>query len=456
MKEFVQKHFMLTLFCAVLVFCALVFATHYAMQQPKIYNLLGGVVKTYDVKYTKQGKEINKTSQPYQTIQSDKLRVWDAYHYWVIKQYLYTGGPEDMFLLSFAFFPLFPILWRLTGLNEIGISLMNWLLFALGLMLIYKIFKDKVPKWSFLLIFCVPFLVPFMIPYTEGLFFILIAIGLYGIIKDNYALYFVGFLLASMTKSSANIFIVAFFFVELIKALRVGTIRTLIVGFCKRILPILLGVLLVLCFQKYRGAPSFIQFSLSQQYYGRVIAFPHLPFTDWSYEGKSITWPMTYMFFIPMIVVLVREFFLSFKVKRSENFTTYAYVRLLSILFLVGSILFVMLTSDNKLNSLARYMLCTPFFFYLLFDTITYERKKIYNILYLLIGVATIILCLNLFSPFDSFGIYILMPATAIVFFYRYLNRKLLYTLIGILIFMNIFWTAYMFNAFICDGWIFT
>ena len=178
--------------------------------------------------------------------------------------------------------PLFSVLWRATGLDSLSIGILNCLLFAIGMLIMFKIFGNELPPWAFLLVLCVPYLVIFMMPYTEALFFLCIAVGLYGVIKEKYGFYFIGFLLASMTKASASILIAVFLFAEIISLAYHRKPLLFLARFGKRILPVVLGVLCVMIFQKLRGAENFHQFFISQKIWGKYLSLPELPFSDWS------------------------------------------------------------------------------------------------------------------------------------------------------------------------------
>lgn len=438
---------------ATVIFFAAVFGMHGLLQNPAVHAPLKGVFKTYDVSTDgKGGKCVNDSDKAFERIEAEKMNSWDAEHYKRIKETLYSTERTE----GWAFFPLFSLLWRATGLDSLGIGLLNCLLFAVGILIMLKLFEDKLPSWGFLLVFCVPYLVVFMMPYTEALFFLCMAAGLYGMVKEKYWLYFAGFLLACMTKASASLLILVFLFAEIISAAYHRKPLLFLVGFGKRVLPVVLGVLCVMVFQKLRGAESFHQFFISQKIWGKYLSLPSLPFTDWSSEGRSITNPFLLLYFVPMVLVLLRAFLGGVCRKAGEQISAWRYTRLVCLLFLTGNVFTALLTQHGGLYSLARYLLATPFFVFLLFDTVKNQRSRIWEAVYVLIGLACVVLCRDNFTKADCAGTYLVMLGSLLAFFHRRIGKGLLCFALAAGILFNVCWTAYMFNCFLLDAWIFT
>ena len=73
-------------------------------------------------------------------------------------------------------------------------------------------------------------------------------------------------------------------------------------------------------------------------------------------------------------------------------------------------------------------------------------------------------LMLAIFALQDSFGTAcnvtgdgaLTLMLMVLVFFGRRMNRRLRRTLLCLTLALNIFWTAYLFNCFLSDGWVFT
>ena len=435
----------------VVLYFALVLCVHLLMQNNDVHYLFRKILPTYEVSLDESwNKTITNSNKPFEKITSEKMTVWDGSHYNFIKEEMYSD------IKNFAYYPLFPLFWKATGLSTLGISLLNILLFAAGMFVMFKIFSHTLSLKHLLLLLCVPYMVIFMMPYSESLYFLFIALGLYGILKQKYWLYFLGFLLASMTKSSSLLFVILFLCLEGLNALNHRSVSLFFKKLLKAVFPVVLGMFLAMAFQWFMGAPSFFQSIISQKYWGKSLSLPTLPFSFWSNESRSITVPFLFMYFVPMLVVVFREFFLSLKAKEKKELDNWKYVRLICIVFLLGNVFTALFTQHGGLYSLARYLLATPFFVFLLFDTLNRDRKNILQMLYFSIGLITIIICRDYFVKADFLGSYFVIITSLLVFFHRFFNTKILYTLLVIVLLLNVCWTSYMFNCFLLDGWIFT
>jgi hypothetical protein len=451
MKVLNNNHKALLFTSFVVLYFALVLFVHLLMQNNDVHYLFRKILPTYEVSLDESwNKTITNSNKPFEKITSEKMTVWDGSHYNFIKEEMYSD------IKNFAYYPLFPLFWKVTGLSTLGISLLNILLFAVGMLLMFKIFSSSLSFKHLFLLLCVPYMVIFMMPYSEGLYFLFISLGLYGILKEKYWIYFLGFLLASMTKSSSLLFVILFLCLEGLNALNHRSVSSFFKRFLKAVLPVVLGMFLVMTFQWIMGAPSFFQSIISQKYWGKSLSLPQLPFSFWSNESRSITVPFLCLYFLPMLVVLAREVVLALSSKRRIAFDKWKYVRLICIVFLVGNVFTALFTQHGGLYSLARYLLATPFFVFLLFDTINRKRNIFWQMIYIAIGVITIIICRDYFEKADFFGTYLVIVSSIFCFFHHKINPKILYPLLAIIILLNVCWTAYMFNCFLLNGWIFT
>ena len=137
----------------------------------------------------------------------------------------------------------------------IGIAALNYLLYLAGLVLVVLLFCKNIPRWKFLLLLCAPMTVIYMIPYSEALFFITIALGLYGMVRRRYWLFFVGFFLACATRAAGNILAVAFVITDVLVGLRNrDSFSKTLLNALRHLAPIVAAVLAVVLFQHLRGA----------------------------------------------------------------------------------------------------------------------------------------------------------------------------------------------------------
>jgi len=97
-----------------------------------------------------------------------------------------------------AFFPLFPLVWRVAGANAKGMCVVNYFLFVIGLIiLIYSLVSGENKRFAlFLMCLAFPQVIFYIIPYTEATFLLCGSLFALGLMKRNYVLFFIG--LASM------------------------------------------------------------------------------------------------------------------------------------------------------------------------------------------------------------------------------------------------------------------
>ncbi|MBR1769955.1 MAG: hypothetical protein IJ748_05805 [Bacteroidales bacterium] len=450
MVSYLRKNKLLFAILAVVCYFVLMFAVHRLFQNPN-YSF----VTSYHVDLTAEGKNAYLTHEPFIPFKSSNLTNWDADHYFYLKNTLYEPTEDERWLSEFAFFPLFPLLWHYSFLNSVGISLLNILLFVLGMVFIFLLFKDKLSLPSLLLALTAPMLVVFAIPYAESLFFLFIAMGLYGIQKDKYYLYFIGFFFASLTKSYTLLIFLSFFCVELIKAIREKSYKAMFKSLGFKILPVVLGIVCVLVFQYIQGAPSFFHTFTCQKYWGKSLSLPQFPLTEWSSESKCVSFPFTYIYFIPSVAVIIAEFFLSFRKKANQVLTKENYLFIFSLLFIVGNIFTALLTQQGNIHSLARYIYCTPFFFYLIFYLQTREYSKVEYIFFSILVLLIVICFFEYFGYVDTRGIYLILILSILTFFRRKIPQFIYNTVLIIGILISVYWNAFLLDCFLKNAWLF-
>ena len=436
------------LFVSAVVFC------HVLLQDNRVYNCLSFFVKTYErVEKTDGSIEINRVTKPFVSPDNDNMLSWEAAHYDEIRQHLYS--PEHTWHGDFAFYPLFPLLWRLLDLSPLGISLLNLVLYIIGLALVALIFGNNLPRWSWILLLCTPMVVVFMIPYSEALFFLGIALGMLGLARNHYWLYFIGFFLASTTRAAGNLMIVAWIIVDILDTLNArSSVKKLLRDLICHLAPVIIGALVVMLFQHLRGAEHWFEYVLAQKEWGKELSWPTWPFTDWSKESESVTKPLIFILFIPALVWLALKFKQS--IKASKEMDTRKKLRLLSVLFFVGNVILALFTQNGCLFSQARLLTCTPFFAFLLLDFAASEKPRQWRWGLLATMTVTLTLCLFMFSKTNMRGVWVVFLLVTLVFFGDGMKPWLRNTLLAVTIALNIFWTAYLFNCFLTNGFIFT
>lgn len=445
---------------AAVLFALAVMGCHRLLQDNRVYWRFSGFIKTYEHVDNADGSwGVRCVAEPFTSPEKGNLLSWDAAHYDEIRQHLYA--PERSWQGNFAFYPLFPLLWRLLCLSPLGISIFNWMLYAIGLALMALVFGNSLPRWSWMLLFCAPLVVIFMIPYSEALFFLGIALGMVGIVRERYWLYFVGFLIAATTRAAGNIMLVAWIIVDILTAVNAkSSFKDFCINVLRHLAPIVIGVFSVMLFQHLCGAEYWFEYVLAQKEWGKELSWPTWPFTDWSEESESVTKPLIFTLFIPSLVWLALRLWNSLKAPKPMD--SRERLRLLSVLFFVGNVILALFTQHGCFFSQARLLTCTPFFAFLLLDFSSAVKPRLWRwgmvaalavALYLYI---TTLFEISMLFKFSMLGSWLVFLLAVLVFFGDGMRLWLRNTLIVIAVVLNIYWTAYLFNCFLNDGWIFT
>ena len=148
-------------------------------QKPLIYEqTMGKITHTY-MRDTVNKSYVFTVNKPFYYRNPKNLASWDAGHYLHIRNNYYKG---DWY---YAFFPLFPLAWKASGISIIYIGLVNYLLFGISLILLAFIFlkerfrsvTDKLIVMAFGL--TLPPIVVYYMPYAEALFTLTFALAVW-------------------------------------------------------------------------------------------------------------------------------------------------------------------------------------------------------------------------------------------------------------------------------------
>ncbi|HSY75642.1 MAG TPA: hypothetical protein VK890_02230, partial [Bacteroidia bacterium] len=114
------------------------------LQQPIVYNnTLGRISDNYERVGNIQRYTINKVNKPFNDVTESNAYNWDAAHYLKIRDSLYNGI-DPHYADRYAFYPFFPMIWKISGIRSHHISFVNYLLFGLSLIILSQLFmKDK-------------------------------------------------------------------------------------------------------------------------------------------------------------------------------------------------------------------------------------------------------------------------------------------------------------------------
>lgn len=433
----------------------------FVLQKTAIYNrTLGLVAKTWD----NQNGERKLVHKPYEQVDNNKMIRWDAVHYQLIKNYGYdlekSGGDY-----IFAFFPLFPTIWKISYLSPIGVLFLNYLLFSIAIFVLVRLLSDKKDIYNnILLALSLPSLIIFLIPYTEATFLIALSIGVYGFLKNKYWIFFIGFLLASFTRPCFVFLTLSIIGTEFLFFLNYKKIVLFIKNVTLRIAPLVIGTGIVSVIQLLSGSKSIFTFLNVQKYWNHVLSIPH-QLRDWSHEGYGIHIGI-FIIIIPLTIFLAKQFYDQLiNIKKSDNKINQSnefYLTILSAFYLIGTTIFIIFFQGGDLHGLFRYTLNTPFFFILLFGSFGLVKKtsfksRLYSIL-TLSALSIFVMGYASYSSrwnFSDLGFFILLFTIALWLFQDKSSSRYYKLALYLNFCLNILWTTYMFNSYIIDGWIF-
>lgn len=451
-------------------FICLFFMVFFLLQNDTVYNLtLGNITGNY----VNESGVISKQKVPFTTITNDKLLHWDAAHYRIIKETGYRMTSESQYYL-YAFFPMFPAVWNLINANEITISLVNYLMFSISLIILFALYKSQYESrreriYRFIMLFCSPMLVVFIMPYTEATFFLAFTVAIYGLIKNKYWLYFIGLMLAAMTRSTIVILILSITFSYVLLILKYKRIDLLFKQYIISILPALIGLFAVLIIHKLYGSENLFIFIDALQTWDSRFRIPSQLF-DWSHESFAIT--MAIICFIPLaITYLARVAITSLSppsppldasILRSESFKKELLVYV-SVLYCLGAFFSILLYKGGALNGIPRYIICSPFFYIIVFYSSTLIKsvpsKTVIYFLSTLSLFGIFFLTTIPYSAkwnFSDFGFFIFLAFIWLTMFFNHIKFPALRIAVLTLLFLNIIWNTFLFNSFLNNAWIFT
>lgn len=433
-----------------------------SLQNPTVYKYsLGRVAKNYQ----NIQDERSLVAKPYDKISPQTYIRWDGYHYYQIK----TGGYDIERAGSekiFAFFPLFPFLWKALFLQPVGILLMNYLLFSLSILILLHTFSSKEKYLRNVLIsLCLPSIIIFFMPYTEALFMLTASIGVYGMMKKKYWIYFLGFFLAAITRPSFTFLLLSIIGAEIFFLLQHKDFKNSSKNALLRILPLIVGTIAVSAIQFAYKSGSVFKFLEVQKYWNNQLSIPH-NLRDWSQEGFGINIGVVFIIALPLIALALNLLFRQINKNSKNKIFDYNNIKdfllITSIIYVIGNALFIFFFRGGSLNCLFRFTICNPFFYILFFTGFDYIVKLSKNLRFVLffsfLLTAFFVLGFADYSTYWNFsdlGFFILAAVSILWVFQDYSKYKIYYVASFLLLSLNLLWTTYLFNSFLNDGWIF-
>ncbi len=362
-----------------------------------------------------------------------------------------------------AFFPLFPLFWKLTHLSPIGISIINLLCFYLGMFILFKTYNLDGKK--LLLLLSIPSLFFCYVPYTESLFFLAGSFIIYGL-KRNHWLVILGIFLACLTRSASLIFIPIILFSKLYN-LKSGSAnnRKIVKETCLLILTAIIATLLAQYIQ-YLYTGEFFTIFKAQKAWNRIMKLPTLYFTTW--DEARLIWLDGLAFLIGILGIFLSFVFLIKKIKNKHKNISSNYLFSISYLGLVTLITVLYSGEDanggTSLISLNRYVFSTPFF--MVFLIVLLKRNRLIKnqlIVFSFISIFTWLL-FHASGYLHNLDRFVLPSVKTQIYFGIIIMYSLIYMLLSNKKYLTLLWSGFyllniilqifLFNSFLNGIWI--
>jgi len=268
---------------------------------------------------------------------------WDAEHYNWIKD----NGYEDF---RIAFFPLFPLMWKLFHVNTIGIVVINIIIFLVSFFVLAK--DLKLSTLEILTYLSIPSFIFFFLPYTESIFFLSSTILILGLKYNRIPFVCFGLLLASLSRPAFFIFIPALIISEFLSENRKNIVGRLGLYF----LVTIIGIFIVGIIQ-YIDTGEWFKFFSVQKEWETELRFPKLPLTSWA-GGFIVRLDGAALLIGTIAGGFLTAFLLKLKPISKINLPKEV---IFSLAYLGGISLSVLIFRGGSLFSLNRFVFATPF-----------------------------------------------------------------------------------------------
>jgi hypothetical protein len=443
------------------------------LQNRTIYdNTLGMVSTNYERSGTAKRYIIYKVSDPYNCVTETNAYNWDATYYLTIRNKLYADI-DPHYIDRYAFYPFFPIIWKISGIRSQHIILVNYLFFGLGIILLSQLFMKNKPRdiFFFILALLIPSAIVFYLPYAESLFVLTFAIALWGLFRQKYWLYFIGMICFSMTRPAVIVLMVAFIGTDLIYLFRHRNFKHFIKQSGLTIAPVILGCLAVIVMQ-YCYSGSWTAYFDTADLWPKESGFLN-KISDWSTEGFGMnSFSVIFLALPAFIYSLILGVSALIKKPMKNTVSLFAgnevyikeYMFNVSMMFMAGILGYFFLTSGNVLNGFFRYTMAVPFFYIILF--LLPEKLRTvalrYKIGVMIFTTALLFsLLLNIHYTgdiwrFEYLGLYMLVLTVPLVLFEQYFSEKAKNWVILLYVIPAVVWHTYLFNMYLSNVWIFT
>lgn len=460
-------------FFLAIIFYKITFFIFSLFQNPVIFqNTLAKITHTY-ARDTVVKSNVWKVESPYYYKNQKNQLSWDAGIYNDIRYRYYSDKDQ-----TYAFFPLFPMVWKFFNVVIDNITFFNYLLFCLAIVILSSLFlnteklSDTESIFVFLVTLTLPMVVVIYLPYAEAIFILTFSLALWGWIKNKYWVYFIFMTLFAMTRpvflNVGLALIIADFLLFIKHKNAVRFLKELML----KITPIVVGTVIVFYLFYLNSGNFFKYFDTVERLWNVKFHFPS-QITDWSVEGFGMNVFTIFFIILLSAILLATAFLKAWKIgqknnpaEETNNDVQYAkeYFFNVSMLYFCGVFVTLIFFQNGSMNGLCRYIFSSPFIYIFLFCLYSdYNQIKLKKIL--LFFIPAVILSFLMLIGFEKYepkinfsdsGYFTFLLSFFYMFFMKRMHSVLRMTLLIIIILYNLVWVTYLYNMFLCNAWIYT
>jgi hypothetical protein len=448
-----------------LVFCLL--------QNTTVYNAtINKIGFTYERINNPDGsrKEVKKINHvPFQQITNKKLSHWDASIYYNLSKNLYPKTQPNLH----AFFPLFPLLWKIFHIPLGGIIYFNLLLFLLGYFFFFLCIRNQFElgrahiSFSYMLVLGLPSMAVFAIPYAEATSFFMFAMALFFMIRKQIWPSLIFFILLAWCRPNTLMIILAALSALAFYLYKVKKISAIQPILFTAIAGLSIGLVLLFTYF-YFTSGNFLIFFEAQKNWGTQLQIPKLPFTDHTSEVFLIDRILLFVITPIAILKLISMLFL-----KTPNPGIWLYIRFFALSYFILTCLTVLFFQGGSLHSLHRYTLASPLGIIFIIDLCTSASKKniwqkglIYSGVVVFCAIVIQVLDRQFIGGlinnhedqrFTNLGALLLVSILSLIFWFPYKHSKIntiYYIFAAITLFIAMVWDSVLFNQFLSQGWL--
>lgn len=381
----------------------------------------------------------------YYDLLPDSINIiqWDAGGYEDLKDNGYIFLWDDY--SNSGFYPLFSYLWRFTFLGNVGISLLNYLIFLSGIAILIKMIQPSKPMiW---LALSMPTLIFMYVPYSEALFFTSCCLLLYGLQYDKFYYLLAGVVLASFTRPTSIFFIPIF-----IALMVLSGDKQVIKKYLLMIASVIVCYFIVVLWQWYDTGVWFAHYKAQTMIWNRVFNIPKVPFII-SLMRKHMWLDLSALWVAVLALLLSVITLINWARKYKWEYN--GVVVRFSFFYLSVTFLYLLCyhTPENNtyLTSLNRYIFAVPFFTVVLWK---YSLSKPLSAYWLgAIMICTLALWFVIIEEQQNWIYQIVL--SFVLFLYLLLNRETARRYLWIPLYLfNVLLQSYIFLAYLHRDWL--